>query len=130
MTDAHDGALPLYDQVGGQDGIDAMVDQFYEGVLTDPELRPFFESADRAKLLAMQKAFFAAALGGPVAYSGTSLHDAHAGRGIEPRHLSAFTEHLMATLHERGVPPDAADEIVSRIAQHADDIVGGGGEDG
>jgi hemoglobin len=44
----------------------------------------------------MQREFFAAALGGPQAYSGLSLTQAHAGRGITPRHFNRFVQHLLA----------------------------------
>ena len=120
----------LYDQVGGSAGVDRLVGRFYEQIFADPGLRPFFDEVDRDTLIRMQREFFGAALGGPVAYSGTSLHEAHAGRGIEPRHLARFTEHLLTTLRESGLSDDAAEGIVARIALHGDDIVGGGGEDG
>jgi hemoglobin len=130
MTDASNPPESLYDQIGGQDAIDEMVDQFYERVLADPELSPFFASADRTRLIRMQQEFFGAALGGPTGYSGTSLRDAHAGRGIGAADLACFTGHLLDTLQQRGFSGDAADQVVSRIAMAGDDIVGGGGEDG
>jgi hemoglobin len=130
MTDAPQDGVSPYDQLGGAAGVDAMVGDFYRRIFADPMLRPFFESTDRDKLFRMQHEFFGAALGGPVTYSGTSLSEAHAGRGIEPRHLARFTEHLVATLRDRGLSAEDADGVVARIAMHADDIVGGGGEDG
>lgn len=130
MTDASNPRPSLYDQLGGQDAIDEMVDQFYDRVLSDPELSPFFATADRDRLVRMQQEFFGAALGGPPGYSGTSLQEAHAGRGIGAPELARFTGHLLDTLHQRGLPADAADQVVARIALAGDDIVGGGGEDG
>ena len=130
MSDASTDAPSPYDQVGGADGVDQLVGRFYEQIFADPDLRPFFDGVDHEALIHMQREFFGAALGGPIAYSGTSLHEVHAGRGIEPRHLARFTEHLLATLRERGLSADAAEGVVGRIAMHSDDIVGGGGEDG
>ena len=42
------------------------------------------------------------ALDGPISYSGRSLVEAHAGRGIEVRHFARFVDHLLATLTDRG----------------------------
>ena len=120
----------LYERVGGASAIDAMVGEFYERVFADPVLRPFFESVDKDKLLRMQQELFKAALGGPPTTSPMHLRDAHAGRGIESRHLVLFTEHLIETLNARDLPRDAVDGVVARIALYSDDVLGGGGEDG
>lgn len=120
----------LYEQVGGEAGIEKLVGSFYQRVLSDPELGPFFEHTDTEKLKAMQKEFFSEALGGPLFYSGRSLREVHAGRGIEKSHLRRFTAHLMATLedsnHELELPRPQIDAIYSRIALEADEITGGG----
>jgi hemoglobin len=120
----------LYERVGGAEAVDAMVGAFYRRVFADPVLRPFFESVDRDKLERMQWELFTAALGGPPATSPMDLRDAHAGRGIEARHLGLFTEHLVETLRDLDLPRDEADAVVARIAMYSDDVLGGGGEDG
>jgi len=123
-------APSLYERVGGAEAVDAMVGAFYRRVFADPDLRPFFESVDKDKLERMQRELFTAALGGPPATSPMHLRDAHAGRGIEPRHLGLFTEHLVETLRDLELPQDEADAVVARIALYSDDVLGGGGEDG
>ncbi|HVN51289.1 MAG TPA: group 1 truncated hemoglobin [Acidimicrobiales bacterium] len=120
----------LYERVGGAQVVDAMVGAFYERVFADAVLRPFFETVDKDKLLRMQEELFTAALGGPPATSPMHLREAHAGRGIEPRHLVLFTEHLVETLRDLDLPEDEADAVIGRIAVYADDVLGGGGEDG
>ncbi len=56
----------LFDRVGGEQGVRNLVRSFYDRVLRDPELAPFFEDASIDRLYSMQYEFFAAALGGPV----------------------------------------------------------------
>jgi len=58
-----------FERVGGEQGVKDLVRAFYDRVLVDPELAPFFEDSAIERLLAMQSEFFAAALGGPVKYS-------------------------------------------------------------
>ncbi|HUY88134.1 MAG TPA: group 1 truncated hemoglobin [Pirellulales bacterium] len=55
----------LYDQLGGEPSISAAVSMFYNRVMADPELRPFFEPSRLPRLLRRQTEFFTQALGGP-----------------------------------------------------------------
>jgi hemoglobin len=114
----------LYERIGGETGIARLMGDFYDRVLTDPELRSFFEGVEMEKLRRMQREFFAAALGGPSHYSGRSLAEVHAGRGIGLRHLRRFLEHLFETLRAHGVTEVDAYEVVSRINLYADEITG------
>ena len=124
----------LYDRIGGEQAIEKLVGEFYKRVLGDEELGPFFVHVDTEKLKAMQKEFFSEALGGPLFYSGRSLREVHAGRGIKKSHLRRFTGHLMATLedHQELLTLSRADidAIYNRIALEADEISGGGSETG
>lgn len=121
----------LYQQIGGQEKINQLIDRFYERILQDDQLAPFFVETPMDKLRAMQKEFFAVALGGPVTYSGSTLYRAHHGRGITRDHLSRYTEHLLETLTSEGIQDDQANLIVSRIATYSPEILGeSGGVDG
>jgi len=125
MPDTH-----LYEEMGGAEGVDAAISDFYGRVFEDPVLRGFFEGVDVEKLIAMQREFFAAALGGPVKYSGMTLRDAHSSHSIGRQHLSRFTDHLLTTLEDRGVAKSAAVSIVSQVALYSEDILGEVAEDG
>lgn len=112
----------LYERVGGERAVDELVGEFYRRVLSDPELSPFFTDVEMDKLRCMQREFFAAALGGPVTYSGRPIAEVHAGRGIRPRHLQRFMDHLMETLRDRALDEDDVYDIASRINLYADQI--------
>lgn len=120
----------LYDQIGGQPTIDRLIDNFYVRVLDDPELEPFFRDVSMDSLRRMQREFFAAALGGPVQYSGLELSYVHQGRGIRIHHFSRFTDHLLETLQDIGVPEAASHAILGEIAKYAGDITGNVSSDG
>lgn len=120
----------LYEQIGGEETIDRLISDFYQHVLSDYLLMPFFENTSIDKLKIMQKAFFTIALGGPEPETKILLHEAHRGRGIEREHLVRFTEHLMATLREIGVDEAAAVKIHQRISVYADDVLGESSVDG
>lgn len=118
------GSSTLYERLGGERAIGRLIQDFYRRVLLDPLLEPFFENIEPERLHRMQREFFAAALGGPIRYSGRPLNVVHAGLGIRTRHLARFLEHLTATLADRELSERDRYDIYSRIHKYADDITG------
>ncbi len=115
-------AETLYDRAGGEAGVTKLVDIFYQRVLSDPELRPFFAHIPMAKLRRMQVEFFSSALDGPLHYSGRPLAHVHQGHGITKAHLRRFTEHLLATLQSLNLSRQDVQSIYTRIALEAAEI--------
>jgi hemoglobin len=114
----------LWDRLGGEAGVDALLVAFYDRVLADPELAPFFRETSLERLRKMQRGFFSSALGGPVEYGGRTLAHAHHDRGIEAEHLRRFVEHLLATLESIELSDEDRQTVYSRIHMQADDVLG------
>lgn len=115
--------MSIYEEIGSQKALIAVVDDFYDRVLADPELAVFFKGTNMSRLKGMQVEFFAAALGGPDVYRGRSMKDVHRGRGIGQRHFDLVATHLNEALSGAGVPPETVNTIIGTIAPLADDIV-------
>ncbi len=128
MDDSNEATL--YDRIGGQDAVKRLIVDFYRRVLTDPDLRPFFEDVPVEKLQHMQAEFFSMALDGPHAYSGRPIGEVHAGLGIRPHHLQRFLDHLIETLEGFDIDRDDRYDIVSRVHRSADEITGAVSVDG
>jgi hemoglobin len=118
--------VSVYELIGGEPALVAVVDDFYERVLGDPRLAPFFAGANMPKLKGRQVEFFAAALGGPDAYQGGGMRQVHAGRGIGQADFDKVAFHLTAALAWAGVPAETIGAIASAITPLADDIVSRG----
>lgn len=114
----------LYERLGGEAMITALIPAFYVRVLADPDLGPFFRHTALDKLHAMQREFFVMATGGPIAYTGRPLAHAHHGRGITRQHFARFTGHLVETLLDMGVTQAEADEVIQRVNATVNEIVG------
>ncbi len=114
----------LYEQIGGEAGVEALVIDFYVKVLADPLLAPFFRDTSLTKLHLMQKQFFTTALGGPDNYGGRPLAAAHHGLHIKPEHLARFTECLLSTLEDRGVDKVDAQAVCDHVNSHANEVTG------
>ena len=120
----------LYDRIGGEKTVTAHVDVFYERVLADESLKPFFKDTSIDKLRRMQHEFFSAALDGPIKYSGRPISYAHQGLGIKPSHIGRFVGHLLDVLKDHGLESADVESIIDRINTYADEITGGSGLDG
>ncbi|MEI7910532.1 MAG: group 1 truncated hemoglobin [Verrucomicrobiota bacterium] len=112
----------LYERVGGEAGVTRLIGIFYDRVLADPQLSPFFAHIPMEKLRSMQVEFFTSALGGPLQYSGRPLAHVHHGHGITKAHLRRFTEHLLASLESLALSRQDIQGIYTRIALEADDV--------
>jgi hemoglobin len=113
----------VYDRIGGQASLVAVVDDFYDRVLADERLAGFFTGTVLSRLKSRQVEFFAAALGGPAPYRGASMRGVHHGLGITQEHFDLVAGHLVAALGAAGVDEPTVGEIVGAIAPLADDIV-------
>lgn len=113
----------IYEQIGGQEALIVVVDDFYKRVLADEQLAPFFTGTNMSRLKGKQVEFFAAALGGPQEYSGLSMKDAHRGRGIGQVHFNLVATYLTEALSAAGVPDDTVATIIGAIAPLSEDIV-------
>ena len=114
----------LYAEIGGQDAVEAVVDDFYDRVLDDPVLEPYFEDTDMDALFAHQVQFISAVAGGPVDYDGADMQTAHEGMGITEEAFAHVAEHLDAALRENGVDDGNVEAILGEVAALEDDVVG------
>ncbi|WP_370615657.1 group I truncated hemoglobin [Mumia sp. Pv 4-285] len=105
VATAQDEQTP-YERVGGGPAVKLVVDRFYELVLADETLAPYFTDSDLTSLKRHQVQLISHLLDGPVSYDGRELRDAHAGLDITPEAYARVTEHLVGVLVGAGVPDD------------------------
>ncbi|MEV2218611.1 group 1 truncated hemoglobin [Nocardia vinacea] len=115
----------IYEQIGGQEALEAVVEDFYVRVLADDQLAPFFTGTNMSRLQGRQVEFFSAALGGPGPYTGAPMKQVHQGRGIAMHHFNLVAGHLTDALTAAGVPTALVEQIIGAIAPLADDITSG-----
>jgi hemoglobin len=120
------GEVTIYELIGGESALAAVVDDFYARVLADPQLSGFFAGVNMPRLKGRQVEFFAAALGGPDYYQGASMRDAHAGRGISQADFDKVAVHLTTALAAAGVPAETVAQIAGAVTPLAGEIVSRG----
>jgi hemoglobin len=107
--------LMLYEEIGGAAVLRTAVAVFYQRVLADPALAPWFVGVDMDRLRAHQHAFLTSALGGPNVFAGRDLAEAHQGLHVSGAAFDRLTEHLTAALRDLGVAPAAVAEVNGRL---------------
>ncbi len=122
-TPASQPASSMFARLGGRDAIAAAVEQFYQRVLADPELKPFFTRTNMTWLKLRQSQFMVQALGGPAEYKGKAMKPAHAGLVIEPRHFQGVTRHLSEALAALKIAKPLIQEVMTAVASLEPDIV-------
>ena len=115
--------MSIYDSIGGGPAVRAAVDDFYTRLLADPRLAPFFTGIELRHLKAHQRAFIAAAVGGPEIYRGRDMAAAHAGLAITDADFDAVVAHLVDTLAGLGVPEETIGQIGGVLAPLRGEIV-------
>jgi hemoglobin len=107
--------MTLYDRLGGDGAVRSVVDRFYELVLIDPLLRPYFSGIDLAALRRHQVLFLSQVAGGPSMYDGRTMAEAHAGRGIDDEPFDRVATHLAEALRDHGVDGAEIDEVLDAV---------------
>lgn len=113
----------LYERLGGRAGIRTVVDEFYDRLLSDEELGPFFEGADMETLRRTQTDFLCEAAGGPETYEAEPVREAHLHLPFTPAHIRLAIELLRNSLDEFDVPAEDAEVVVQAIDAYEEDLV-------
>jgi hemoglobin len=120
------GTLSDYEVIGGGPAVSAVVNDFYERVLGDPQLAPYFEGVDMSRLKRHQVLLVTKVLGGPDNYNGRPLDEAHAGLGIDSDDFNAVVGHLAGAMKDAGVPDDIIGRAGAAVAATEPAIVESG----
>jgi hemoglobin len=120
---APSSTMSPYERLGGEVSIQAAVELFYHRLVADPTLRDYFADLDLVQLKRHQALFLGQLLGGPAAYAGRSLAQAHAGLDITAVDFQAVGAHLIGVLNELGAPTDIVAAVNEALAAVAGDII-------
>ena len=119
----------LYDELGGFFFVRKLVSEFYDRVLDEPDLVPFFQDTDMGSLVDHQTKFWVTALGGPASYTPEQLNVIHRSRGISDEHFDLVLELIGETLEDHEVSEQNMGEVIEAFEAHRVAIVKGGDAD-
>ncbi|HVK84875.1 MAG TPA: group 1 truncated hemoglobin [Kofleriaceae bacterium] len=116
-------AKPLYDRLGGKEGITAVVKDLIANVGADARINTMFANSDLAALETKLIDQICEASGGPCKYTGKTMKETHAGMGVTEAHFNALVEDLVKSLDKIGVKDPEKSELLGALGGMKGDIV-------
>jgi hemoglobin len=114
----------LYDRMGGERVVSAVVDQFVANVAADPVINRRFAGIDIPALTKLVFEHLCESTGGPCRYTGRPMAVAHRGMAITPVEFAAMNEDMRAALVTLAVPRREIDEVIALLVSERDEVVG------
>ncbi len=113
----------LYERLGGQQALTAVVDDFVGRAAADARINKKFAKTDvpRFKLHLMEQ--ICAATGGPCKYTGRDMKTAHKNMKVTEGEFNALVEDLVATLDKFSVPEKEKNELLGILGPLKSQIV-------
>lgn len=113
----------LYQRLGGQSAIVAVVDDFIANVAADARINRRFAKTDIGKLKARLVEQICVGTGGPCVYTGADMRKAHAGMRITDAEFTGLVEDLVKTLDKFQVQAKEKNELLGILGPMKSDIV-------
>jgi len=113
----------LYERLGGNDAIVAVIDDFVARVAGDARINGKFARTDIPRLKAMLVDQVTDVTGGPATYMGRGMDETHAGMGVTSAEFDALVGDLRETLEELEVPAPEQTELLAILAPLRAEIV-------
>jgi len=116
-------AKPLYQRLGGERAIRAVVTDIIELHVTESITSPLFVGVDKQKLVDHVVNWLCQAAGGSETYTGRDMVNAHAHLHMTDVHFTAAGEQIVRCLKKYNVPEPEIQEVMCAIIAHHDDVI-------
>lgn len=111
----------IYDDIGGDDAIETVIERMYEHILDDDRLAPYFDESNIQSLINHQSRFIAMVAGGPEYHD--NIPETHAHMNLRDEHFDAVLAYLHTALVENGVDEEYSQQLKSYLQQYRASIV-------
>jgi hemoglobin len=113
----------LFNDMGGQAGIDKMVDISVANYLADDRIKIVFAETDLDRLRAEFKVQFCQVAGGSCTYKGHNMTEAHKGLHLTNGDFNAVVEDLQAAMQDCGIGFATQNRFLARLAPYQHQVV-------
>ncbi|MFK8028828.1 MAG: group 1 truncated hemoglobin [Gammaproteobacteria bacterium] len=115
--------VALYQQLGGDSGIENIVDEFVYIMATHPKLASLFEFTDIETLRGHLEDQFCELSGGPCTYSGRGMIESHEGMNVSHGEFNLVVELLQQAMRTHRVPVGPQNRLIALLAPMHEDVV-------
>lgn len=128
MTACGAGYVPkssptLYDKLGGEPGVSAIIQGTLEYTLQDPRIAHTFENSNVPRVEKLLIEQICDLTGGPCEYSGQTMERSHRGLELTTLHFNALVENMQKAMDGENVPFATQNKLLAILAPMHTDIV-------
>jgi hemoglobin len=108
----------LYRRLGGREGIAGVVEAFWTNALADARIGPAFKALPAPRAVALRTNiadFVCESAGGPCAYTGRTMQEAHKGLKLSNEDVAACNAALAKALDQKGVGAKEKSELMAVV---------------
>jgi hemoglobin len=113
----------LFADMGGQPGIDRLVDASVDNYLADDRIKDTFSESNMERVRAEFKVQFCQVAGGPCSYSGHNMTAAHKGLHLTNADFNAVVEDLQAAMTSCDISFATQNRFLARLAPYQHQVV-------
>jgi hemoglobin len=113
----------LYDDLGGQSGVQAIVDGAVQHWLADPRIAPTFAETNMDRFRRLLNEQFCQIADGPCKYTGRTMAAVHHPLGLDRAQFNALAEDLQDAMTDIGVAYHTQNRLIARLAPMQREIV-------
>jgi hemoglobin len=113
----------LFADMGGQAGIDKIVDASVDNYLADDRIKAIFDESNIDRLRAELKDQFCMIADGPCRYTGHSMEATHKGLHLTNANFNALVEDLQSAMDSCNIPFATQNRFLARLAPMQHQVV-------
>jgi hemoglobin len=106
----------IFERYGGFATVRKVVSTFYDYVLDDEVMAPYFTGVDMRRQIDHQSKFISAVMGGPGSYTDDHLQRVHARLGIDHEAFKVMAGLLREAMEDHDMAPGDVDQVMHEIA--------------
>ena len=114
---------PLYERLGGKTALTAVVNELWAVVSADSRINARFARTKPEIFGAQLIDFLCQASGGPCAYQGKDMKNAHTGMQLSAAEFNALAEDTAKALDKFKVPATEKNEVLSLLGSLKGDVI-------
>ena len=113
----------LYADMGGEAGMNKVVDVSVDNYLADDRIKAIFDQSNMDRIRAEFKVQFCQVAGGPCTYTGHDMAAAHKGLHLTNANFNAVVEDLQAAMSTCNISFATQNRFLARLASYQHEVV-------
>lgn len=116
-------SVSVYEQIGGADKVEEIVDNFIAEIEYSPEIFPYFEKTDVRRFREKLIEHVCMLTSGPCDYTGDSMEQVHAGMNITEHDFNLGVDLFINAMEKAGIEHRLQNKVIATMAPTRSEII-------